>query len=122
MEVNEHEYRFKNVIDLDTREVLFTVEHEVRSQTHPLYGRPLINRNPAQSNATTSPATTACPGPCPSRHARTCSDLLRASTSSSLGNKKDVDGHGKPGRDAVESDACVPKHIEGTAWPRDAPW
>ena len=26
------------------------VEHEVRSQTHPLYGRPLVNRNPAQSN------------------------------------------------------------------------
>jgi hypothetical protein len=50
MEVNEHEYRFKDVVDLDTREVLFTVEHEVRSQTHPLYGRPLVNRNPAQSN------------------------------------------------------------------------
>jgi hypothetical protein len=50
LEINAHEYRFNDVIDLDTREVLFTVEHEVRSQTHPLYGRPLINRNPAQSN------------------------------------------------------------------------
>jgi len=50
MEVNEHEYRFKDIVDPDTREVLFTVEHEVRSQTHPLYGRPLVNRNPAQSN------------------------------------------------------------------------
>jgi hypothetical protein len=50
MEVNDHEYRFKDIVDLDSREVLFTVEHEVRSQTHPLYGRPLINRNPAQSN------------------------------------------------------------------------
>jgi hypothetical protein len=50
LEVNEHEYRFEDVIDIETREVLFTVEHEVRSQTHPLYGRPLINRNPAQSN------------------------------------------------------------------------
>jgi len=50
LEVNDHEYRFKNIIDLETREVLFIVEHEVRSQTHPLYGRPLINRNPAQSN------------------------------------------------------------------------
>ena len=49
-EVNDHEYRFKDIIDLDTREVLFTVEHEVRSQTHPLYGRPLLNRNPAQTN------------------------------------------------------------------------
>jgi len=50
LEVNDHEYRFKDIIDLETREALFTVEHEVRSQTHPLYGRPLINRNPAQSN------------------------------------------------------------------------
>jgi hypothetical protein len=49
-EINEHEYRFKDVIDLETGRVLFTVEHEVRSQTHPLYGRPLINRNPAQTN------------------------------------------------------------------------
>ena len=46
----DHEYRFKDVVDLDTREVLFTVEHEVRSQTHPMYGRPLVNRNPAQTN------------------------------------------------------------------------
>ena len=30
MEVNDHEYRFKDVIDMDTREVLFT---EMRSQT-----------------------------------------------------------------------------------------
>ena len=50
LEVNEHEYRFQDVIDVETREVLFTVEHEVRSQTHSLYGRPLANRNPAQSN------------------------------------------------------------------------
>jgi hypothetical protein len=49
-EVNDYEYRFKDIVDVDTREVLFTVEHEVRSQTHPLYGRPLLNRNPAQTN------------------------------------------------------------------------
>ena len=47
---NEHEYRFKDIVDLDTREVLFTVEHEVRSQTHPMFGRPLLNRNPAVTN------------------------------------------------------------------------
>jgi len=29
---------------------LFTIEHEVRSLTHPLYARPLVNRNPEQSN------------------------------------------------------------------------
>ena len=50
MEANEHEYRFKDIVDLDTREVLFTVEHEVRSQTHPMFGRPLLNRNPAITN------------------------------------------------------------------------
>lgn len=49
-ESNEYEYRFKDVVDLDTREVLFTVEHETRSQTNPMYGRPLINRNPAATN------------------------------------------------------------------------
>jgi hypothetical protein len=55
MESNEYEYRFKDVIDLDTREVLFTVEHETRSQTNPMYGRPLINRNPAQTNTDYKP-------------------------------------------------------------------
>jgi len=49
-ETSEYEYRFKDVIDLDSREVLFTVEHETRSQTNPMYGRPLINRNPAATN------------------------------------------------------------------------
>jgi hypothetical protein len=49
-ETNEYEYRFKDIVDLDSREVLFSVEHEVRSQTHPMYGRPLVNRNPAQTN------------------------------------------------------------------------
>jgi hypothetical protein len=55
MESNEYEYRFKDVIDLDTREVLFTVEHETRSQTNPMYGRPLVNRNPAQTNTDYKP-------------------------------------------------------------------
>jgi hypothetical protein len=50
METNDYEYRFQDVIDLDSREVLFTVEHETRSQTHPMYGRPLVNRNPAATN------------------------------------------------------------------------
>ncbi len=49
-ESNEYEYRFKDLIDLDSREVLFTVEHETRSQTNPMYGRPLVNRNPAATN------------------------------------------------------------------------
>ncbi len=49
-ESDAHQYRFKDIVDLDTREVLFTIEHETRAQTHPMYGRPLTNRNPAQTN------------------------------------------------------------------------
>lgn len=50
IETDQHEYRFKDIIDLDSGKVLFTLEHEVRSLRHPLYGRPLVNRNPAQTN------------------------------------------------------------------------
>ena len=49
-ETDAHEWRFKHIVDLDTNQILFTVEHEVRSLRHPLYGRPLVNRNPAQTN------------------------------------------------------------------------
>lgn len=50
METDEHEWRFIDIADLATNRALFTVEHEVRSLKHPLYGRPLVNRNPAQTN------------------------------------------------------------------------
>jgi hypothetical protein len=46
-ESSQHQYRFRDIVDLETRRVLFTIEHEVRSVTHPLFGRPLVNRNPA---------------------------------------------------------------------------
>ncbi len=49
-ESNEHQYRFRDIVDLDSGEVLFTIEHEVRSLRNPLYARPLVNRNPAQTN------------------------------------------------------------------------
>ena len=49
-ESDAYQYRFQDIVDLDTREVLFTVEHETRAQTHPMFGRPLVNRNPAQTN------------------------------------------------------------------------
>ena len=29
---------------------MFEIEHEIRSITHPLYARPLVNRNPRQTN------------------------------------------------------------------------
>jgi hypothetical protein len=49
-EDNQYQYRFRDIVDLDSGKPLFTVEHEVRSATHPMYLRPLINRNPAQTN------------------------------------------------------------------------
>jgi hypothetical protein len=49
-DTDPHEWRFQDIVDLQTNEVLFTLEHEVRSLKHPLYGRPLINRNPEQTN------------------------------------------------------------------------
>jgi hypothetical protein len=48
-ESNAYQYRFEHIVDVDTNETLFEIEHEVRSMTHPLYARPLINRNPMQS-------------------------------------------------------------------------
>ena len=49
-ESDEYQYRFRDLIDPADGRKLFTIEHEVRSLTHPLYARPLVNRNPEQSN------------------------------------------------------------------------
>ena len=49
-ESDEYQYRFRDLVDPDSGKSLFTIEHEVRSLTHPLYARPLVNRNPEQSN------------------------------------------------------------------------
>ena len=49
-EDNQYQYRFRDIVDLDSGRHLFTVEHEMRSVTHPLFLRPLINRNPLQTN------------------------------------------------------------------------
>ena len=51
-EDNQYQYRFCDIIDPADGKHLFTLEHEVRSATHPMYLRPLINRNPAQTNRT----------------------------------------------------------------------
>jgi len=50
LDADAHEWRFRDIVDTHTNRTLFTVEHEVRSLKHPLYGRPLVNRNPAQTN------------------------------------------------------------------------
>ena len=64
MHPNEHEWRFRDIVDLDTGRVLFTVEHEVRSLDNPLYARPLVNRNPDQTNRAYVPGRDAFSGTC----------------------------------------------------------
>jgi len=51
-EDNPYQYRFRDIVDLKSGKHLFTIEHEVRSATHPMFLRPLINRNPGQTNRT----------------------------------------------------------------------
>lgn len=50
LEADAHEWRFRRIVDPRDGEMLFEIEHEVRSLKHPLYGRPLVNRNPDQTN------------------------------------------------------------------------
>ena len=54
-ESDQHQYRFRDIVDLDTGKALFTIEHEVRSMRHPLYARPLVSRNPEQTNRIFAP-------------------------------------------------------------------
>ena len=54
-ESDQHQYRFVDLIDPASGVVLFQLEHEVRSMRHPLYARPLVNRNPDQSNVDYAP-------------------------------------------------------------------
>lgn len=54
-ESGQHQYRFKDIVDLDTRKVLYTIDHEVRAMSHPMYARPLVNRNPALSGQNYAP-------------------------------------------------------------------
>ena len=49
-EDNQYQYRFTDIVDPADGRRLFTVEHEVRSATHPMYLRALVNRDPTQTN------------------------------------------------------------------------
>jgi hypothetical protein len=49
-ESNQYQYRFVDIVDPESGKKLFQIEHEVRSITHPMYLRPLLNRNPRQNN------------------------------------------------------------------------
>ncbi len=48
-ESNDSQYRFVDIVDPDTGEKLYELEHEVRSMVHPMYGRELVNRDSGQS-------------------------------------------------------------------------
>jgi hypothetical protein len=61
-ETGAHEWRFREIVHPATNEVLFEIEHEVRSVTHPLYGRPLVNRNSTQDNRNYVPGQDAFQG------------------------------------------------------------
>lgn len=47
-ESSEVQYRTENIVDLDTGDSLFVIDHEVRSMRHPMFRRELVNRNPDQ--------------------------------------------------------------------------
>ena len=47
-ESDASQYRFQDIIDLETGQVLATIEHEVRSMRHPLFARALVNRSHEQ--------------------------------------------------------------------------
>jgi len=50
-ESNRYQYRFNKICDLETGATLLTLDHEMRSMTHPMYGRHLVNRDPTQTAA-----------------------------------------------------------------------
>jgi len=48
-DVHNHQFRFKDIVDPANGKPIFALEHEVRSLRHPMYHRPFVNRDPAQS-------------------------------------------------------------------------
>jgi hypothetical protein len=50
METDANEWRFQWIVDPKDGRKLFQIEHEVRSMKHPLFNRPLVNRNPGLTN------------------------------------------------------------------------
>ena len=50
VEDNQYQYRFKDIVDLDSGKVLFVGRARGAQRTHPMYLRPLVNRNPATTN------------------------------------------------------------------------
>ncbi|HUB16169.1 MAG TPA: hypothetical protein VMB34_29760 [Acetobacteraceae bacterium] len=49
-ESDQHQYRFVDIVDVDTNKPLFQIEHETRSMRHPMFNRVYVNRNPDMNN------------------------------------------------------------------------
>jgi hypothetical protein len=49
-ESDQHQYRFVDIVDVDTNKPLFQIEHETRSMRHPMFNRTFVNRNPDMNN------------------------------------------------------------------------
>lgn len=49
-ESDQHQYRFVDIVDVDSGKVLAQIEHETRSMRHPMFNRTYINRNPEMTN------------------------------------------------------------------------
>jgi len=67
-ESDQHQYRFQDIIDPENGKVIFTVEHEVRSMKHPMYARPLVNRDPTINNRNYTPGHQELPWSAPHLH------------------------------------------------------
>jgi hypothetical protein len=62
METDANEWRFQWLVDPKDGRRLFQIEHEVRSMKHPLFNRPLVNRNHSITNMTYVPGHDAFRG------------------------------------------------------------
>jgi hypothetical protein len=49
-ESDQHQYRFVDIVDVDTNKPLAQIEHETRSMRHPMFNRTYDNRNPDMNN------------------------------------------------------------------------
>ena len=49
-ESDQHQYRFLDIVDVDSNKPLFRIEHETRSMRHPMFNRVFVNRNPEMTN------------------------------------------------------------------------
>jgi catechol 2,3-dioxygenase-like lactoylglutathione lyase family enzyme len=54
-ESDQHQYRFIDIVDVDTNKPLHRLEHETRSMRHPMFNRVFVNRNADINNRNFTP-------------------------------------------------------------------